>query len=369
MRFLIPLLPCLSLMLMGCPKSAPPPPPEQLSFQRGLVALEKGEREVAAASFETSLRINRSFPPAYWMLSQLAVDSNQLDRAIQLLQTLHQVAPSEPRVLSRLAELQNMAGRFLQAAPLAQEAVRRDPKDALAQVQLAQFYEGTGQLPEAIIALTKAHELEPLSEMAPLALTRLLAQTGARTEAWKVLEAMPQEPKLKAQYHYMKGWLLSEYGRIKPDPTAALIELNTALAVRPEYPAALQQKAHVLLQLKKPTEAGELIEKAGKLGGMTTALLKDLALLQASKGDPKAPLLHQQAALRRQEEKEHALLRRRYLMSPGDAQSTLKLARKEATLGSLDEAQRLVLEVLKKDPNNTTALDMVERFMVRAKPK
>jgi tetratricopeptide (TPR) repeat protein len=364
------LLPCLALALMGCPKTAPTLSPEQIQFQRGLEALKKGDTAVAAASFETTLRLNRSYAPAYWALSELAVEKNQLDRAIQLLATLHQVSPSEPRVLGRLAELQNMSGRFLIAAPLAKEAVQRDPKDALAQAQLAHYYEGVGQLPEAIAALKKAREFQPDSELAPLGLTRLLALTGATAEAWTTLEKLPKAPKLKAQFHYIRGWLMSEYGKTKPDPTAALIDLDAALAVRPEYPAALQQKARVLLQLGKSSEAKVLIDKATKLGGMTPALMQDLALYQERTGDSNAALLRKQVEFRLKEEKEHAQLRRLYLDSATpEAASTLKLARLEAILGNPNEAQRLVLEVLKKDPNNSEALQMVERFMVRTKPK
>ena len=370
MRFFTPLLPCLALALVGCPKSAPPAPPgEEVQFKRGLTALQKGDSDGARASFETALRLNPRFAPAYLGLSQLAIEKNEVERAIQLLQTLRQISPAEPGVVSRLAELQNMAGRFLIAAPLAQEAVKRNPQDPLAQVQLAQLYEGTGQLPEAIVALKKARELQPDSELVVFALTRLLALTGAKTEAWAVLDTLPKEPKLAAQYHYFKGWLLSEYGRDKPNPAVALPELELALKLRPEYPAALQQKAHVLLALGKTAEAGGLIEKAGKLGGMTVALARDLAELRAKQGDPQAAPLRKQAELRDQEEKEHARLRRQYLEKPEDVANILKLARLEAFLGSPEEAKRLVLDVLKKDPNNTVALDMVERFMMPKKPK
>jgi tetratricopeptide (TPR) repeat protein len=363
------LLLCASLFLSGCPKLTPSTAPEKIQFQRGVEALQKGEREQAIASFETALRLNPGSPAPYWALSQLAAEQNQLERAIQLLRSLQKVVPSEPYVQSRLAELESLSGHFLTAGALARKAVQREPKDALAQVQLAQVYEETEQLPEALAALRRAQELTPESELVRLTLTRLLARTGAVAEAWKTLEGLPTEPQQKAQYHYVTGWLLSEYGKNvpgKPEPEAALRELDEALAARPEYPAALQQKAHALLLLRRDAEAKTLIDRATQRGGITLALLKDRLVLEEHQRGAHGTALRQQVSQRASEEKELAQLRRRYLETPTgiDSISLLQLAKLEALQGSVSEAQQLVMEVLKKDPNNISALQLAERFMI-----
>ncbi|HZW73305.1 MAG TPA: tetratricopeptide repeat protein, partial [Caldimonas sp.] len=93
------------------------------------------------------------------------------------------------------AQLQVQAGRFKEAIPLLQEAIKRDPNSAFLWTQLAQWLIRADQPAEALSAAQKAVQLAPDDPGPHLTLAELLrAQKNfreAEAELEKVIELNP----------------------------------------------------------------------------------------------------------------------------------------------------------------------------------
>src|SRR5579864_2341552 len=117
-RFLFPVLMfSFAVALSGCrPKpDMPARVPEQIRYDEGIALLHRGDLSGAHADFETAIRLNHGFAPAYLAQADMEVRTGHLPEAIQDMEALRRAAPNTPHVLCRLAELHAATGRFVEA--------------------------------------------------------------------------------------------------------------------------------------------------------------------------------------------------------------------------------------------------------------
>ena len=166
------------LTAAGCqPKpSAPPQKPEQMQYERGMGLLSKGDNSGARADFDTAIRLNPGFAPAYFARATLEARTNHLPDAIRELETLERAAPRTPHLYCRLAQLHSVTGHFEEAMTAANLALEKEPDCPVAKTQYALSIAAAGKLPEAISTLHAAHQLAPKDEHIALLLSQVLAR-------------------------------------------------------------------------------------------------------------------------------------------------------------------------------------------------
>jgi len=121
------------------------------------------------------------------------------------------------------------AGRFSDALPHLDAALKLDPRNAIAESQLGGAYQGLGQMPQALEHFRRSASLAPKDERAQINLA------GALLSAGRVSEALPDS----ADAHCDLGAVLAEAG-FKDE---AARELQRALELDPNHATARQNLA------------------------------------------------------------------------------------------------------------------------------
>src|SRR5690242_7171866 len=130
-------LPALGVLASGCRrKAAPIRPPELVQYEQGMQRMQRGDAAGAQASFDTALRLNPDFVPAYLALVEMDQKAGNFAQAVERLETLRRAAPMTPHVLCREAELYLASGRFVRGIETARAALQSEPDCPLAHAQL-----------------------------------------------------------------------------------------------------------------------------------------------------------------------------------------------------------------------------------------
>lgn len=273
------------------------------NLQAGLEAHRRGDLSTAERLYRLVLQTAPDTLDAYNLLGRLLVQGGRVGDAIPLLRHVldrnpgqsalwisyaeallaygaheaareaaekaRQLAPKDPDVLYIWAETQRAASAWVAAADGYRRLLAVRPDHAGAWLQLAACLQAMGDLP------------------------------GAKLAAERALRHAPQAP----ECHNNLGSLYAA----GEDHPAALAHFERALALRPNYPAALINKAASLRETARAAEAIPLLEQA-------------ITLTQA----------HPQA----------------------HAQALAGLAQVRHSLGQIDEARQLYRDALSRAPNN-----------------
>lgn len=354
---------CVALMMAGGCRPQPVTPtvlPEKAQYDEGQKQLKLGNMAQAQASFDTATRLNATFAPAYFAEAEIDARSGNVAKALTTLETLYRAAPQTPHVLCRLAELHAISGHFVEGVTASKKALQHEPTCSRAKVQYALQLVAANEVENALPILKTVHQETPENERVTLILVQLLARQGQLTEAWKVMDTLPARSSLPVQADYLHGWLLAEYGRDgKRDETQALVSLNRALALSPDDAPVNLEKGKILLRSGKAHEAVPLLQKARTHSQPNVELLTALAEAQSQLKNPVAGRMKKSV-------KEFSALidrlylsRQNYLNTPENRDAMVSLARLEATLGNGKDAEALLTEVLKRDPNDAEALKLM----------
>jgi tetratricopeptide (TPR) repeat protein len=350
------------MALTGCrPKpAAPAVRPEQVKYDTGMTLLRKGDIPGAQADFEMAIRLNPGFAPAYFTRASLEARTNRLPDAIRDLEALRRAAPQTPHVACRLAQLHAVSGHFVEALAAAQFALQQEPDCPVAKTQYALSLAAANELPEAISLLQAAHRLAPQDEHVVLLLAQLLARSGKPEEAWRQVDALPTPSSLQLESDYLRGWLLAEYGRGgKRAPQQGLNLLDQALKLAPENGPTNLEKGRILLRAGNARAALACFQKARDVMPPSMELLSGVAAAQKQLNHPDAARMDHSAHAFAQMAGELYEVRRAYLTDPTNRDTMVKLARLEAPMGNVQDAQQLLTAVLKRNPNDAEALKLL----------
>jgi arylsulfatase A-like enzyme len=149
-------------------------------------------------------------------------------------------------------------GRYTEAIPKLERALKEQPKMPIAQTQFGIALARSKQFERAVPELQKAVDQQPDSGMARYELGLALFETGKWTEAAPEFEAaVAKAPKwADAQFS-----LASVYARIDRVPEA-MQRLDTCLELNPEHYRANLLRGRILSLQKRPQEALPNLEKA-----------------------------------------------------------------------------------------------------------
>lgn len=361
------------LLGTGCnraeaPKNAPAAEtrsPAQIHYENGLKLADSGDKDGARNAWETAIGLDPAMPQPYFMLAALEEQQGDPIKGAERLAALRRANPTVRNVEARQAELYFAADRYYQAMKLSREAVKREPDAPPGYMLLGLGLEAAGEPKQALEMLRKAHQLAPDSERVTTTLAQQLARTGRAKEAFALVEPLLQtQMRLPAIVYGVMGWLWAQYGREgKPDAVLAMDYLDKSLQADPNHAPANFEKGRLLARQKKFSQARPYLERARQTMIADPDFQETLGQVYVALKVPNGEKLLQNARNVRKLLVELHTARRRYFAIPQDTRNTLQLARLEAGRGSVQTARLLVNEVLQREPNNYTALDLINRLI------
>lgn len=174
------------------------PEAAQLYFARGVLAIQLGQYESAQSDFEKAYELepNQSLSAAAQGLA--AADANDLDRALEGLQTKLTRRPNDPVLLYIQADVLAQKGlepktpEFRKALQSAKRAATLQPRLGPAHAVLAKLYLQGGQYPAAIDECRKALEIDSKDQTSLYRLIQALRKSGTTTEIPGLLKRLAQ---------------------------------------------------------------------------------------------------------------------------------------------------------------------------------
>ncbi len=334
--------------------------PEVVAYEQGMKLLQSGKTSEAQAAFAQAMQSNAGYAPAYIAQAQIEAKTGNTAQAIELLETLRKVSPQTPHVACHLAELHAVGAHFVEEWTAAKSALEQEPDCALAMTQYALALASAGEFSQAIVGLQAAHQRFPQDERAILTLAQMLARNGRTADAWKQLDALPAQPVRRAQADYVRAWLLTEYGKNgKKDDPAALQLLDQVLASAPDDTSANLEKARILLRGGDANSALKCLQSARRADAPSADWVTTVAAVQTKLHNPAAPRMTQNAQAFSKLIDKLYVARQHYIADPNNRNNLVALAKLEAAVGNSQDAQTLLTQVLKQNPNDTEALQLL----------
>jgi O-antigen ligase/tetratricopeptide (TPR) repeat protein len=201
------------------------------------------------------IRATRSDPrrPEYWDALGLAyVGGDRLKEAASAFDQAMQLAPYNVRYHGNLARAyvvlfqRGDLAAGTRARDVAERAVRADPNNPLANLTRAIVMQVTGDLPAALTSAERALALDPVSNNADLYLTTTQVLIGTGRDADAVAMARRAIGTLaNAQRTVPIRVELARALAMSGRAAEALVEIDAALSIRPNDPAALQLRSQI----------------------------------------------------------------------------------------------------------------------------
>jgi arylsulfatase A-like enzyme/Flp pilus assembly protein TadD len=236
------------------------PGSERAALELGLVRLQKGDWKGAAESLEKAKALAPGDVRAHLALARVYQQSNEADRARDVLLEALKIEPKNPAILCNLGALlaprergKNFAHRYfataIQSNPAAFEAFRASidqwPSASAVRTSVAQALDSVGRHDDAVKELSLVVEREPTNadarEYLGIVLTNLKRYREADAALRELVRAQPE----RASAINDLAWLLAtseDPAFRKPDEAVALAE--RAVSLRPSEASYLDTLSH-----------------------------------------------------------------------------------------------------------------------------
>jgi tetratricopeptide (TPR) repeat protein len=174
------------------------PKADDLYVARGVLYVQLAQYDKAEADFEKAYELNPNQSLSTAAQGLVAVQSNDLDHALESVQTKLARKPNDPLLLYLQADVLSQKGaepgtpEFKLALQSAKKAVALQPTLAAARGVLAKLYMQTGQYAEAIEQCRKALVNDPKDQTAVYRLIQALRKTGDKKEIPELLQRLAQ---------------------------------------------------------------------------------------------------------------------------------------------------------------------------------
>lgn len=299
-RFVLPAIVALGASLLSLPiaDAAPMAPaldsdsalnqsdPATERTATGVAALNVNDLDAAEAAFKEATAINQRMPQPLLGLAEVAVRRGSRAEAKNWLYQAIRVAPYDDAARRALALFHITAKDYAAAEEALRETLVANPKNLLAQIDLADLYANSLNQPsEAIVAYRAAIAIDPTHPGAHNGLATALAATGQFTEAEaEYRKAAELAPDVPVPLH-----LLARLQLGRGQTQSGLASLDAALKIQPDFVPALLDKGDVLLDQGKPEAALELYDQAMAADDKSAAAhYKRGAVLQLQRRDAEA---------------------------------------------------------------------------------
>jgi len=239
-------------------------------------------RDIAAArlALKRCLAISPNHLDGRTLLGEVELHASRPLAAIDSLQAVLRIAPDHPPALASLALALIETGHTDQARTYAEQAVKADPRNVMAQVAMARTFQALGHLGFAEQCLRNALELRPNTNELLASLGGILAANGQHGEAVQVLGKTIRNG-MRTELT-MLGMAISLQKLGRHSESQEIIE--EFISYRPDHMGARAKLAELHLEQKHLDEAGRILDDLEQLGPVPMISLLQ-ARLAESKGD------------------------------------------------------------------------------------
>ncbi len=266
-------------------------PTNEAAFANKIGALVRmGDHDEAEAIFYLAQHaLEDPSAPCLAEISESLIERREYDRAGWCLKEALKLEPQVPRLRARLAAVLAATGKPQRALQMYLRDLRDDPGNIDTLLDYGELLIDLGRLPEASEKFRRALELEPANVDAHYRLGQIAMLTGRHEQAHLEFELVY---KLDGQFPAIRLSLaeaLHKRGQIDAARQCLRDELDvrSADADKTESIAAtdLERLGGLLLDVRMPSEAAEICQRALAEQPGCVALLRKLAMARFQSGD------------------------------------------------------------------------------------
>ncbi|HKE43991.1 MAG TPA: tetratricopeptide repeat protein [Steroidobacteraceae bacterium] len=317
-------------------------------LERGQSYLAAGNYEKARIEFRNALQIDPKDVQARYLSGQVAEKLGNLRDAVGLYQSVIDTDPQYAKAVASLGRLYVLGGVPDRALRLVEPALAKGEDANLLTVRGAARLQ-TGDAQGALADATRAVALEPANTNAVALLAGIYQRGGEGAKAVALLnEALKREPR-STDLHQVLGQL---YVQLR-DQEGAERELQELVKLDPQQLSYRYRLAAFYASIKEPAKAEATLREAVKAAPAASEPKIALAEFLVSRGDRKAA-----------EEQ----LQKFIAADPDNADLSFGLARLYESGNQLDRAEAVYLDVSKRDakgPQGLTALNRIAALKVQ----
>jgi len=230
----------------------------QEQLQNGLACHQKGQLAQARAIYENVLKIQPKHPDALHLLGVIASQTNNHQRAIELIDKAIEIYPNNPAFYSNRGNALKELGRMEAAVASYKKAIAIKPDYAEACNNLGNVLNELGRPETALASFDQAIAIKPDYAEAHNNRGNSLKDLG-RLEA--ALASFDKAVAIKPDYanaYYNRGRALKELGQLE----AAIASYDEAIATRPNFADAYNSRGNLLKDLGQLEAALSSYDKA-----------------------------------------------------------------------------------------------------------
>ena len=311
-------------------------------FAAGQVAEKLGKARDALGNYQVAVETDAEFLPARAALARLYLLGGVPDKALELVEPALVKNPEDPQLRTVRGAVRAQKGDKEGALADAEAAVATAPGDEYALALMASLYRREGRSADAIKALSTGVEKSPKSQDLRIILAELLMNEDRRPEAETQLRALIDQDRSN-----LANWQrLARFHLMAKDQAAAEQDIRDAIKA---VPGSVETK-FALLEMLSSQHGAEAAEKQ---------------VVEFLKADPKNPEL--KMALGRFYEsagkQDKALATYNEVIAeeklkPKGLEARDRLAALALQRNDLEQAQKLIGEVLAENPRDNEALSL-----------
>jgi tetratricopeptide (TPR) repeat protein len=231
-----------------------------MSFSLGLALANNGRFDQAEPLFARALVVAPADFNILFNLGAVAASAGHYQRAREVFETASRQQPQNVEVLFRLAGVHYELQQPQAAVPLLAQAAKLAPRRADIQKLLALTTAAVGALEDALAAWDAYLKLAPDDDFARRDRAYTAVRMGQIENGIADLERFLARHPTDALGHYQIG-----VAQGQTDPVKGLAHLGRALALKPDFAAALSARGALFYQQGKPEAAVADLENAAKL--------------------------------------------------------------------------------------------------------
>src|SRR5882757_8270825 len=224
------------------------PDSSEIQFHLGMTAYMMGQADLAKVAFQKAASAAKDFPGREESKRRLALLKSDTGSSTELsLSQLEAMAREQPNdVISqmRLGEAYEKQGASDKAAAAFEQVVKLNPRLALANTKLAQFYAGRLHNKEkALTYAKKARELSPSDPQVTSILGKVAYETGNLTWSYSLLQEAARQGENDPSILHDLAWTAYSLGKMND----AHEMMQKALATGSDFPEAADARTFLSL--------------------------------------------------------------------------------------------------------------------------
>jgi len=233
----------------------------------GLAYNQMGKSELAIAANRSAIKRMPQSLPAYQNLAHIFLQNQKTNEALQVLDEAGKQPSVDARFLVELAEIYSRLGRInalkkesanARAKQVLDRAAKLKPAHPMILQKLGDGYFSTGEWAKAEEIYLQLIEKYPDLPTLRRRLTEVYLAADQKTKAIEQLQAIAKEDPTNPRTHSILGALALEENKL----AEAAESFKRALLLNPDFEPIYYDLAGVKLNLDKPEEALEVLEKA-----------------------------------------------------------------------------------------------------------